>query len=54
MIINGMLYLKLRRIEILADGLKNDPLIISKYYKYKFKILLKQIIFKTDFYFIEF
>ena len=33
MIINGMLYLKLRRIENLADGLKNDPEIISKYYK---------------------
>ena len=28
-----MLYLKLRRIEILADGLKNDPQIISRYYE---------------------
>jgi hypothetical protein len=35
-----MLYLKLRRIELLADGLKNDPQIISKYYQLVFDNLL--------------
>ncbi len=33
MIINGMLYYKLRRIEILADGIKNDPNVVNKYQK---------------------
>lgn len=30
MIINGMLYYKLRRIESLADGLRTDPTLIDK------------------------
>lgn len=31
MIINGILYLKLRRIENLADALKNNPNFASRY-----------------------
>ena len=31
MVINAMLYYKLRRIETLADGLRNDPNILAKY-----------------------
>lgn len=30
MIINGVLYYKLRRIESLADGLKSDPNLLYK------------------------
>jgi hypothetical protein len=30
MVINAMLYYKLRRIEALADGLRNDPNILEK------------------------
>ncbi len=30
MVINGMLYYKLRRIESLADGLRTDPTIAEK------------------------
>jgi hypothetical protein len=30
MVINGMLYYKLRRIESLADNLRTDPNLISK------------------------
>ena len=30
MVINAMLYFKLRRIEALADGLRSDPSIMEK------------------------
>jgi len=30
MVINGMLYYKLRRIETLADSLRSDPNIMTK------------------------
>jgi hypothetical protein len=30
MVINGMLYYKLRRIETLADNLRNDPNLMTK------------------------
>ena len=36
MVINAMLYYKLRRIETLADGLRNDPNILAKYVKSNF------------------
>jgi hypothetical protein len=40
MVINAMLYYKLRRIETLADGLRNDPNILAKYVKSNFFFII--------------